>query len=99
PLDEHVVQRPPPTVHAHRHPRPQQPPRERLRRELHPLIGIPPAAARPSSGSSSRKGPARTPGSGSSPSRSPPFTRRVLTRNDGLTACLRARRAWGYNQK
>src|SRR5271165_3721184 len=40
PLDEHVVQRPPTTVHAHRHPRRQEPPRERLCRELHPLVGV-----------------------------------------------------------
>src|SRR4051794_23380291 len=40
PLDEHVVQRPPPPVHAYRRPGRFQPPGELRRRELRPLAGV-----------------------------------------------------------
>jgi len=42
---------------------------------------------------------ARTTGSGSMLSHSPPFTRPVSTKNDGATACLRARRVWVIMKK
>ena len=47
--------------------------------------------SRPSRASSSMRALARTPGSGSLPSRSPPSTRRASTRSAGSMACWRAR--------